>query len=121
MFYSKKSQLKNNKFHAVKQTYNGYSYDSKLEARKAFELDCLLKAKKIKSWTRQDRIELKGENGSVICYYKPDFTVYHNDGTIEIIEMKSKITMTPTWRIKWKLLQDQVKYKSNIKLTVEIG
>lgn len=118
MYY--KTQQTGNKFHAVKQTYNGYSYDSKKEAAKAFELDCLLKAKEIKSWTRQDTIELRGENGSTICKYKPDFTIYHNDGTIEILEIKSKITMTPAFRIKWKLLEDNYKYKENYKLTIEL-
>jgi hypothetical protein len=117
--FTKQFQTRN-KFHAVKQTYNGYSYDSKKEAAKAFELDLMLKAHEIKSWTRQDRIELRGENGSLICHYKPDFTIYHNDGTIEILEIKSKITMTSTWRIKWKLLEDKLKGKENIKLTVEL-
>lgn len=120
MFYQKRTQLSNSKYKNIKQTFDGYSYDSKLEARKAFELTCLVKAKEIKSWTRQDTIELKGENGTAVCKYKPDFTVYHNDGTIEIIEMKSKITMTPAWRIKWKLLQDKVRHDHNIKLTVEM-
>lgn len=109
-----------NKFKAVKQTYNGYSYDSKKEAQKAAELDLLLKSKQIKSWTRQERIALKGENGTTVCHYKPDFTIFHNDGTIEILEIKSKATMTSTWRLKWKLLEDQLKGKENIKLTVEL-
>lgn len=116
--YYKTQQVR--KYRNIKQTYNGYSYDSKKEANKAFELDCLLKAKEIKSWTRQDTIELHGENGSTICKYKPDFTIYHNDGTIEILEIKSKITMTPTWRLKWRLLEDKMKGKENIKLTVEV-
>jgi hypothetical protein len=119
IMYTKRLQTKSNKFNAIKQTYNGYSYDSKKEAKKAFELDCLVKAKQIKSWTRQDTIELYGENGSLICKYKPDFTIYHNDGMIEILEIKSKATVTPSFRIKWKLLEDKVKKDPNIKLTIE--
>jgi len=120
--YLKKYQTRN-KFKAVKQTYNGFSYDSKKEANKAFELDMLVKAGEIKTWTRQDRIELRGENGGLVCHYKPDFTVYHLDGTVEIIEIKSKATMTPTWRLKWKLLEDKLKKETKlgkIKLTVEL-
>lgn len=118
MFYSKFAQTKN-KYHNVKQTYNGNSYDSKKEAKKAFELDIMVRSKQIKSWGRQDTIELFGENGSMVCKYKPDFTVYHNDGSIEIIEIKSPITMTPAWRIKWKLLCDKLKNQPQYKLTVE--
>ena len=118
--FSKTFQTNHNKFHNIKQTYGGYSYDSKKEAGKAFELDLMVKQGLIKTWTRQDRIELHGENGSTICHYKPDFTLYHNDGTIEILEIKSKATMTPVFRIKWKLLEDKLKNDSNYKLTVEL-
>lgn len=117
--YLKSFQVKR-KYNNVKQTYNGYSYDSKKEANKAAELDLLLRGKKIKGWDRQERIELRGENGSLICHYKPDFTIYHLDGTTELLEIKSPATMTPVFRIKWKLLEDKVKKDANIKLTIEI-
>lgn len=116
--YYKTKQV--NKFKAIKQTYDGYSYDSKKEAQKAAELDMLMKGGVIKGWDRQERIALKGENGTTVCHYKPDFTVYHLDGTTEIIEIKSPATMTPVWRLKWKLLEDQLKGRVDIKLTVEV-
>jgi hypothetical protein len=118
--YYKTKQIGQRKFKNIPQTYNGYSYDSKKEAHKAAELDLLVKGKEIKSWTRQDRIALKGENGTTVCHYKPDFTIYHNDGTIEILEIKSPATMTPVWRLKWKLLEDQLRNKPDMKLTVEV-
>lgn len=107
-----------NKYHAKKTEYNGVLYDSKREATKAYELDLLVRAKEIKSWDRQEKISLRGRNGSLICHYLPDFSVIHLDGSKEIIEIKSKPTMTSTWRLKWKLLQDKLKF-SKIKLTVE--
>lgn len=117
MYY--KTRQTRGKFGAIKQTYNGYSYDSKKEAAKAAELDLLVKGKVIKGWDRQERIALKGENGTTVCHYKPDFTVYHLDGSTEIIEIKSPATMTPVWRLKWKLLEDQLKNQTLIRLTVE--
>ena len=111
-----------NKYKAVKSSYKGLTYDSKREVSKAMELDHLVRSKKIKSWSKQEKIELFGENGNKICTYKIDFTIEHNDGTKEYLEVKSKATATPVWRIKWKLLED--KYKDEIKngsirLTVE--
>ncbi len=118
--YSFKKNPSINKFHAVKATYGGYSYDSKKEAAKAAELDLLVKAKQIKNWDRQERFELRGENGTLVAHYKPDFTVYHNDGSTEIIEVKSPATMTPAFRLKWKLFEDSLKNRPDIKLTIEM-
>ena len=111
-----------NKYKAVKSSYKGSTYDSKREVSKAMELDHLVRSKKIKSWSKQEKIELFGENGNKICTYKIDFTIEHFDGTKEFLEVKSKATATPVWRIKFKLLED--KYKNEIKngsirLTVE--
>lgn len=112
-----------NKYRNVKTSYKGKKYDSLRESRKAFELDCLVKAGEIRSWETHKKIELFGQNGTKICGYYIDFVVTHNDDTIEYIEIKSPITMTSTWRLKWKMLED--KYKDEIKngvikLTVEL-
>ena len=108
-----------NKYGAIHQTYNGYNYASKREATKAWELDMLVKAGEIKSWERQVKVELYGQNGSHICDYKVDFLVTHLDGLLEFIEVKSPITATPEWRIKWKLLEDKYGKDARYKLTVE--
>jgi hypothetical protein len=71
-----------------------------------------IESKKIKVGRGKTEIELNGENGgSLYCYYKPELiTVYITmTAQLRLLKLKSKITMTPTWRIKWKLLQDQVK------------
>jgi hypothetical protein len=46
------------KYKAVKQSYNGYSYDSKLEANYAAQLDLLIKAKEVDRWDRQYKISI---------------------------------------------------------------
>jgi hypothetical protein len=105
-----------NKYKNVRQTYNGYSYDSKIEAQYAAELDMLKRGKAIKDYDRQVKVELFGENGSRVCNYYVDFLVYHNDGSLEYVEVKGY--ETPVWRLKWKLLEDKYGKQHNIKLTV---
>lgn len=108
-----------NKYGAIKQTYNGYNYASKREATKAWELDQLIKAGEIKSYERQVKEELYGQNGTHVCNYFVDFLITHNDGLLEYIEIKSPITATDVWRLKWKLLEDKYGKDSRYKLTVE--
>lgn len=112
MAYYKNFQTKN-KYSAVKTIMFGKKFDSKKEARYSIYLEAEKQKGNIKSWDTQKRIDLYGENGNRVCYYKADFEVIHNDGTIEIIDVKSKATVTSTFRLKWKLLED--KYKTEIK------
>ena len=107
MQYLKSFQVKR-KYKNVKQTYNGYSYDSKRESAKAHELDLLLKQNKIKTWGRQfkisiDVVDVFGKSKH-ICNYYCDFVVAENDGSFTLIEIKSKATETPVFRLKVKLL-----------------
>jgi hypothetical protein len=102
--------------------YKGNKYDSKREVSKAMELDQMVKNGQLTSWTKQEKIELFGENGTKVCTYKIDFTLFYPDGTKEYLEVKSKATATSTWRLKWKLLEDKVRQEvkdGSIKLTVE--
>lgn len=89
-----------NKYGNTKQTYNGYSYHSKKEASYAAELDWRIKAKEVKEWTRQHRLDLR-VNGELICKYYIDFRAELTDGSIEYIEVKG--FETDVWRLKWKL------------------
>ena len=91
---------KPNKYNAVKQTYNGYNYDSKMEAMYASQLDWLIKAKEIDKVERQHKISLD-VNGVHIANYFIDFKVYYCDGHVEYHEVKGAETML--WRMKWKL------------------
>lgn len=100
------SFYKKNKYGSVKQTYDGYSYHSKAEANYAAELDMRVKAKDIKSWTRQKKIEFYAY-GKHICNYYVDFVIFHNDGVQEYTEIKG--FHTETWRLKRKLMEAWIK------------
>jgi hypothetical protein len=41
----------------------------------------------------------------VSVVYECDFLLVHPDGAIELVEVKSRPTMTPTYRLKYKLLE----------------
>jgi len=98
--YSKKK----NKYKAVRQTYKGKSYDSKLEAKYAFQLDCMVSAGEVKEWTPQNTL-LCEVNGKLICRYTLDFYVVYTNGKVEYWEVKSNATKTYAWTIKWKLVK----------------
>lgn len=100
---------------AQKQEYNGYLYDSKFEAGYAQELDLRLKAKDIKNFERQVNLDLE-VNGYIVCQYRIDFIIYHNDGTIEYVECKGY--PTDVWKLKWKLFESIFSDLPNVKLTI---
>jgi hypothetical protein len=88
------------KYKAVKQSYNGYNYDSKLEANYAAQLDLLIMAKEVDRWDRQYKISID-INDVHICNYFIDFKVWFTDGRIEYHEVKGY--ETEVWKMKWKL------------------
>lgn len=90
------------KYGNIKKEYNGIVYHSQKEADYAFELDLRIKAKDIKSWDRQVRIDLK-VNGYHICNYYIDFVIHHNDKSLEYVEVKGFVT--DLWRMKWKMTE----------------
>ena len=89
-----------NKYGAKPTIYNGIKYHSKFEAEYAQKLDWRVKAKDIKCWGRQTKIGLS-VNDKHICNYFIDFTIIHNDKTVEQVEIKGM--ETATWKLKWKL------------------
>ena len=108
-----------NKYGSIRQTYNGYPYDSKLEARAAMELDLRIKAKDIKSYERQKTIRLMAY-GKPICNYRIDFVLTHNDGTLEYLEIKG--FSTDLWKLKWKLFEAQLaETEPTAKATIQYG
>ena len=131
VWYTKKQ----NKYNAKKTEFEGITYDSKKEAGKAAELSLMVKSKAIKSWERQirfqfwlvkkrkdwmltDKSPVGKENISLGSYYL-DYKIQHNDGRIELLEIKSFITKTAVWRLKWKLLRALYEGNENYVLTVE--
>jgi len=110
-------QRRQNKYHAVKQTFEGKHYDSKKEAAKAAELTMLKNGGAIKDWEAHVKLPLY-VNGVHLCDYILDFRVYNFDGSVEHIEIKSPITITPVFKIKWRLAQ--ILYPDpNIKWVIE--
>lgn len=100
-----KRHIKRNKYNATKQTYNGRSYDSKLEAVYAQELDWRKKAGEIKEIIPQFKIDLRAY-GIHIANYFVDFKVVLSDGSVEYHEVKG--FETAVWRMKWRLTQAQL-------------
>lgn len=82
------------------QGVGGRNYDSKLEAAYAEHLEELKLAKEILDWKPQVCLKLY-VNGEKICNYFMDFVVTHNDGRLELVEVKG--FPTPEWKKKWNL------------------
>lgn len=86
-----------NKYHAKRQTYNGYQYHSKLEASRAVELDLMVMGDLIKGYERQYKLDLYFYNkaGDKIPFksWKVDFRVENNDGSYTLEEVKGMETI----------------------------
>ena len=100
---------------AQKTEYGGHQYDSKFEAHYAYELDMRQKAGDIVSFERQVTIPLE-VNGYIVCTYRIDFIVHHNDGTTEFLECKGY--PTDVWKLKWKLFEALFCDKEDVRLTI---
>lgn len=98
MYYQKSG----NKYHAKSTMFEGQVYHSKLEAAYASELQLRVKAKDIKSWDRQVKLDLR-VNGVHICHYYMDFVITHNDDSKEYVECKG--LEMEVWKMKWKILE----------------
>lgn len=96
--------LAGNKYGARKTEYNRRLYDSKKEAEYARWLDFLEQDAQILSWVPQFKIDIEVD-GVHICNVFVDFYITHANGEHELVEIKSKATKTPVWRLKVKLLQ----------------
>ena len=95
-------QYNGNKYHSKTTQVDGITYHSKLEAAYAQELTLRQRAKDIKSWERQVKLDLK-VNGQHITNYYIDFIVHHNDGSREFVEVKG--FEQEVWKMKWKILE----------------
>ena len=84
----------------IKQTYKGYSYDSRLEAQYDAKLDLLIGEGEIIKRDRQVKLELDVKGKHIANYYA-DFKVFYPDGRIEIHEVKG--AESQLWRMKWNL------------------
>lgn len=94
-----------NKYNAQKTMYNGILYDSKLEAKVAFQIDMRMKQgagkERVKSVERQVTFSFD-LNGVHICKYVCDFVLTFADGHVEHWDAKG-VEMREG-RIKSKLM-----------------
>lgn len=93
-----------NKYHAVKQEFNGERYDSKFEARVAADLEYQRASGAIASVDRQVDFPFVINGRRVGRFvYRADFVVTHLDGSKEIIEAKGM--RMPIFNLKWALME----------------
>lgn len=96
-----KSFRSKSKYRNVTTEYNGFKYDSKLEAKVAQDLDWKLTAGEIVEWRRQVKIPLR-VNEVFIANYYIDFIYTDNSGQVVYLEVKG--LALPLWVVKWRLL-----------------
>ena len=104
--------MQESKYHAKKTVYNGVVYDSQKEAKRAWELDLLVRAGKIRDLQRQVPFILleeyynnKGEKIRPITYIA-DFTYYDIDNDDWVVE-DTKGVRTDVYKIKKKLFEQR--------------
>lgn len=86
--------MRGNKFSAKKVEYNGVTYDSKAEARRAQELDLLLRFNEIVSWKGQVKFQL-----CPALSYKADFVVETRPGKRHAEDVKGYSKFVQRWAI----------------------
>ncbi len=104
--YIDKRTPKKAKYKSTKTSVDGHTFDSVKEANFYNELKLRLKANDIKGFCLQPIFILAPE-----LKYKPDFIVFNNDGTYDVIDVKG--FRTKEYIVKKKILED----KYNLKIT----
>ena len=97
---------KKSKYRAQKTSIDGHVFDSKKEAEYYCELKNRLRAKDIKAFCLQPIFILADG-----LRYKPDFIVFNNDETTEVIDVKG--TKTKEYIAKKKIFEDKYNLKIN--------
>ncbi len=87
-----------NKYSAIKQSLDGYSFASKLEANTYLHLKLLERAGEIKDIKCQVSVYLTEAK----ILYKPDFSVF-DIALNEVVYIEAKGFVTPVWAIKKRL------------------
>lgn len=91
------------KYHNIKTSYNGISFDSRKEANRYQELQLMERAGLIRNIELQPRYDLV-VNGHKIGFYKADFR-YEMVNTGELITEDAKGVRTPIYVMKCKLVK----------------
>lgn len=81
--------VKKSKYNASKVRVDGILFDSQLEADYYSDLKLQLKTGMIRGFCRQPEFVLQEGFGDIRpITYRPDFIVFHNDGSYEIVDTK---------------------------------
>lgn len=89
-----------NKFNAISVVFEGIRFDSKAELRRYGELRTLELNKEISGLKAHPTLVLYAG-----VKYKPDF-MYIENGVTVVEDVKSKPTITPLFKVKWKQAQE---------------
>jgi hypothetical protein len=89
-------KIKKTKYRANKTSIDGHTFDSKKEAEYYCELKWKLQANEINGFCLQPTFMLAPG-----LKYKADFMVYHNDGSIQVIDVKGQ--KTADFKLKEKM------------------
>jgi len=114
-----KEAEKKPKYGNSKTVIDNITFDSKNEAE-FYEMLKLLKAGgKIKDFTLQPKFEIfqgfkRGDKKYQAINYVADFQIIHNDGQIEIVDVKTEGTITDVFKIKQKMFLAQFPYELSI-------
>jgi biotin-(acetyl-CoA carboxylase) ligase len=97
------------KYRAKKTVIDGMTFDSKLEAKRYQELKLMERSGLIKDLKTQVEYELIPKQNvdghkERATKYKADFQYIDKDGNIVVEDSKSKVTQTPEYVIKRKLM-----------------
>ncbi|MFZ4165285.1 DUF1064 domain-containing protein [Brevundimonas sp. NPDC058933] len=96
--------MKRGKFNNVKTVIDGMTFDSKGEAARYTVLKARQEAGEISDLKRQTSYRIT-VNGVKVCDYRPDFEYVLQDRTQIVEDFKSPATITPTFRLKVKLMK----------------
>ena len=91
-----------NKYNAIKQTYKGEVFGSKIELNRFVELEHLLTERKIFNLETHPRFDLM-VNGVKIGRYTADFR-YNKGNEVVVEDVKSKATKTRDYMLRKKIL-----------------
>lgn len=102
--FTNKPNIRKSKYRANKVSIDGHTFDSQKEADYYCELKLKLKAGSIKGFCLQPTFMLAPG-----LKYKPDFIVFNNDNTNEIIDVKG--FRTKEFIAKKKVFEDKFNLK----------
>ena len=98
------------KYHAVRTTIDGITFDSKREATRYQELKLLQRSGLIESLELQPTFQLLVKTGKSVGRYRADFKYFDVAMRVWIVE-DSKGVRTPVYRLKKKIVDEVYKIK----------